>query len=105
MGVRLLILCAFLVLNSLLLYKAVWGTNGLLDHRELKQQQEAAEAECRNLDLANMALSREIRLLQTSDAYMEKMIRERLHYLRSNEILYLFNYEQSDLRETHERKN
>ena len=36
-------------------------------------------------------LSREIRLLQTDDSYVEKMIRQRLNYVRKNEILYLFD--------------
>ena len=39
----------------------------------------------------NLSLSREIRLLQTDQKYVEKMIRQRLHYLRDNEILYLFD--------------
>ena len=85
MGVRLCVLCL------LILLKAVWGENGLIDHGALKEQQLAAEEECRKLDDANRTLSREIRLLQTDDSYMEKMIRERLHYLRDNEILYLFD--------------
>ena len=49
------------------------------------QRQDAA------LDAENLSLSREIRLLQTDQKYVEKMIRQRLHYLRDNEILYLFD--------------
>lgn len=90
MGARLCVLCLLVLVNCVLLYKAVWGENGLINHGLFKQQQYAAEAECKRLDDANRALSREIRLLQTDTAYMEKMIRERLHYLRDNEILYLF---------------
>ena len=37
------------------------------------------------------ALSREIRLLKTDPAYVEKVIRQRLNYVRKNEILYLFD--------------
>ncbi len=90
MGKRLAILCSLVFLNCFLAYKAVWGTSGLIAHGELKAEQHAAEEQCRQLDEANRLLSREIRLLQTDKAYMEKMIRERLHYLRENEILYLF---------------
>ena len=85
MGVRLCVLCLLILLNCMLCYKAVWGENGLIDHGALKEQQLAAEEECRKLDEANRTL------LQTDDSYMEKMIRERLHYLRDNEILYLFD--------------
>ena len=91
MGVRLCVLCLLILLNCMLCYKAVWGENGLIDHGALKEQQLAAEEECKKLDEANRTLSREIRLLQTDDSFMVKMVRERLHYLRDNEILYLFD--------------
>ncbi len=91
MGARLLVLCLLVLVNCLLVYKAVWGANGLLDHAELRARQTAAEEECLRLDQTNRTLSREIRLLQTDSAYMEKMVRERLHYLHDNEILYLFD--------------
>lgn len=91
MGVRLFVLCLLILVNATLCYKAVWGENGLINHGRLKEQQFAAEEECRQLDDANRALSREIRLLQTDNVYVERMIRERLHYLRDNEILYLFD--------------
>ncbi len=108
MAVRLAVLCAFLLINSLLFYKAVWGTGGLLDHRDLVRQQQAAEEECRRLDAENRALSRDIRLLQTDPRFVEKMVRDRLHYLRGNEILYLFDGSpktQSSGGEAHERKD
>lgn len=98
MGARLVLFCLFLCLNSVLFYKAVWGDSGLLAHREFKARQTAAEEECRKVDVMNMELSREIRLLQTDDAYIERMIRERLHYLRDNEVLYLFADENSENR-------
>ena len=41
-------------------------------------------------DAVNAGLSREIRLLQSDEKYVEKMIRQRLNFVRSNEILYLF---------------
>ena len=72
MGVRLCVLCLLILLNCMLCYKAVWGENGLIDHGALKEQQLAAEEECKKLDEANRTLSREIRLLQTDDSYMEK---------------------------------
>ena len=37
------------------------------------------------------SLSREIRLLKTDPDYVEKVIRQRLNYVRKNEILYLFD--------------
>ncbi len=90
MGLRVLLLCVFFAVNCLLVYKAVWGGSGLLEYRELQRQQREAEADCVRIDNENKALSREIRLLQSDPDYIEKMVRERLHYLHDNEILYLF---------------
>ncbi len=93
MGIRVLVLCVFLAVNSLLVYKAVWGSSGLLEYRALREQQQEAAARSQRLDEENKALSREIRLLQNDPEYIEKMVRERLHYLHDNEILYLFGDE------------
>ena len=70
MGVRLCVLCLLILLNCMLCYKAVWGENGLIDHGALKEQQLA---------------------VKTDPAYVEKVIRQRLNYVRKNEILYLFD--------------
>ena len=59
--------------------------------RALKSRQGQLTAELRDLDKRRADLSREIRLLQTDDSYVEKMIRQRLNYVRKNEILYLFD--------------
>ena len=48
------------------------------------------------LDEKRAALSREIRLLKTDPAYVEKVIRQRLNYVRKNEILYLFDKSRED---------
>ncbi|MDO5538083.1 MAG: septum formation initiator family protein [Desulfovibrionaceae bacterium] len=112
-SLRLLVLCGFVLINSFLVYKAIWGESGLLAHQVMVEAQRAAEAECLALDAQNRALSREIRLLQTDAAYIEKMVRERLHYLHDNEILYLFGDDDEpaqagrDMQQegAHERKN
>ena len=53
-------------------------------------------------------MSRDIRLLQTDERYVEKMIRQRLHYVHENEVLYLFG-DSSENREsgaaTHDGQN
>ena len=74
---RVFLLCSFSVCNLVLLYRMIWGPTGLVDYSDLRSE--------------NLSLSREIRLLQTDQKYVEKMIRQRLHYLRDNEILYLFD--------------
>ena len=90
---RVLVLCLFMILNSYLFYVAWWGESGYLAHTALVNQYEEAKERCREVDSQNRQLSREIRLLQSDTPYIEKMVRERLHYLHDNEILYLFGEE------------
>ena len=79
--------------------RMVWGPTGLIEYRELKERHAELDKEIAALDAENMALSREIQLLQTDRQYMEKVIRQRLHYVRDNEILYLFDTTETPVRE------
>ena len=85
------ILALALVMNAPLAYRLVWGDQSVSAWRALKSRQGQLTAELRDLDKRRADLSREIRLLQTDDSYVEKMIRQRLNYVRKNEILYLFD--------------
>lgn len=70
--------------------KMMWGQGGIIEYRELKREYSRIQTRIAELDAENMALSREIRLLQTDNKYTEKMVRQKLRYLRDNEIVYLF---------------
>ncbi len=70
--------------------KMMWGHGGIIEYRELKREYSRIQTRIAELDAENMALSREIRLLQTDNKYTEKMVRQKLRYLRDNEIVYLF---------------
>ena len=83
------------VLNVVLFYRMVWSPYGILVYNQLRQEHAQLELQVRELDEQNLALSREIRLLRSDDNYVEKMIRQRLHYVKDNEILYLFSDAQS----------
>lgn len=76
--------------NVVLFYRMMWAPNGLLAFKDLKEQHAGLEMRAVELDKANLQLSKEIRLLQSDNVYVEKMIRQRLHYVRDNEVLYLF---------------
>lgn len=78
------------VVNLALFCKMIWGPTGLLEFHALKQQYTALQDKISQLDSENMALSRDIRLMQSDPEYVEKMIRQKLHYLRANEIVYIF---------------
>ncbi|WP_291440884.1 septum formation initiator family protein [Desulfovibrio sp.] len=88
---RSFILVVLGLISVVLFSRMVWGPTGLLEYRELKRQYAALETQIAGLDAENMALSREIRLLQSDNQYVEKVIRQRLHYVRDNEVLYLFD--------------
>ena len=87
---RTFILVVLGLVNVVLFARMVWGPTGLIEYRELKHQYAELEKQIANLDAENLSLSREIRLLQSDSQYMEKVIRQRLHYVRDNEVLYLF---------------
>lgn len=59
-------------------------------YRNLKEQHQILELQSKELDERNIALSREIRLLQTDEKYQEKIIRKRFNFVKDNEILYIF---------------
>lgn len=87
---RTLIIIALAIVNIVLAYRMIWGSNGLIVFKDLKEQHAALQTRIAEIDKQNLQLSKEIRLLQSDSAYVEKMIRQRLHYVRDNEVLYLF---------------
>jgi cell division protein FtsB len=85
------ILALALLINVTLVWRLLWGEQSLAAWHGLRATHAGLLEELRDLDHLRADLSREIRLLQTDDAYVEKMIRQRLNYVRENEILYLFD--------------
>ncbi len=90
---RTSILVFLIIVNVVLFYRMIWGGSGVLAFNELRKEFRALEFDIAQVDAQNLQLSKEIRLLKSDDAYVEKMIRQRLHYVRKNEILYLFTEE------------
>lgn len=103
---KAIVLAIALVVNVSLGLRLFWGTQSVSTYCELQDRQKALEKELAAQDAVNEELSREIRLLQTDMRYVEKMIRQRLNYLKENEILYLFDKKQATSTGAgHERKN
>lgn len=90
MAIRILIILILGLADLTLFAKMVWGPSGIIAYRDLKNEYKSLQDRIEKLDKENMALSREIRLLNSDDKYVEKMVREKLRYLRDNEIVYLF---------------
>ncbi len=80
-----------LAINGILVYSLIWGSHGLHTYQNLKEQHQDLEERIREVESKNIALSREIRLLQSDAKYQEKIIRNRFNFVKDNEILYIFS--------------
>lgn len=87
---RVSIILLLAVINFALFFKMIWGPTGIMEYRSLKNQQAELQEKISKLDAENMALSRDIRLMQSDPLYVEKLVRQKLHYVRDNELIYLF---------------
>ena len=90
MFARRLVFAVSLLLNLVLLYNLIWGERGAIAYKELRQRCDLLEERIRLAGEDNLELSKEIRLLQSDEKYIEKTIRNRLNFVRNNEILYIF---------------
>lgn len=82
--VGLVVLNVLLLARLLLSGQSIFAYSRLEDrHEELSRRLEAAEAR-------NVELTREIKRLKSDRKYQEKVVRERLNFVRKDEILYVF---------------
>lgn len=94
MLIRKIILTASLLLNLVLVYALIWGQRGIIAYKELREHCAALSARIQVLGEEELALNQEISLLQANDdKYLENLIRNRLNFVRENEILYIFPLE------------
>ena len=82
-------LIILLAVNVLLVWAISFGDRGLGTYRQQQAVLEELQAELRQVREDNVELSRKIRLLNNDRAYLEQRVRTRLHYVHSNEIMYL----------------
>lgn len=90
MVARRVVFAISVLLNLVLVYNLIWGNSGAIAYEELRTRCEDLEERIQRIADSNLALSKEIRLLQSDEKYIEKMIRNRLNFVRNNEILYIF---------------
>lgn len=104
---RVSIVLSLGLLDILLLGKMLWGPTGIMEYKSLKDQYNNLQSQITKLDNENLAISRDIRLMRTDSKYAEKMVRQKLHYLRDNELVYLFATPGNDRAgaTTNDRKN
>lgn len=91
------ILTLLFLVNVLLIWGIVWGERGIQPYRQQQQVLEEVESRLDQVREDNIELSRKVRLLKDNKAYLEHMIRTRLHYVQNNEVLYI-NQEKTSLK-------
>ncbi|HPD60531.1 MAG TPA: septum formation initiator family protein [Thermodesulfobacteriota bacterium] len=72
----------------LIAYWTVFGDNGILKLREIKQESDKVKAASEKIKAENERLKKEIKLLQEDRKYLEKVAREDLGMTRQDEIIY-----------------
>lgn len=90
MFIRRFVFAISLLLNAFLVYNLIWGDRGIISYKDLRERCSMLEATIMKMGDDNLNLSKEIRLLQSDEKYLEKIIRNRLNFVRENEILYIF---------------
>ncbi|HVO23328.1 MAG TPA: septum formation initiator family protein [Candidatus Margulisiibacteriota bacterium] len=67
---------------------AVFGGHGLVHLQRMRSEQQELEHLAFNLQQQNEQLRQQIRRLQSDDAYIEKLARERLGLVKHDEVIY-----------------
>jgi len=67
---------------------AIYGDHGLVHLRRLRAEQQDLEHAAFQLQQRNEALRQRIHRLQSDDAYIEKLARERLGLVKKGEVVY-----------------
>lgn len=91
---KILLLIAVL-LNVVLLGRLFLSDEGIVGYNSLKSENEELRLKLEKINEKNLALSREIELLNSDEKYLEKIIRSKLNFVKNNEILYLFQENQT----------
>lgn len=91
---RTLFLGFALLLNVTLGYRLFLSEQSFFAWQGVQQHFASMQQELSGIQQKLAALSEEIRLLQSNNDYIERAVRERLNYVRENEILYVFEKKQ-----------
>lgn len=91
---RTLFLGFALLLNVTLGYRLFFSEQSFFAWQTVQQHFANMQQQLVDIEQKLAFLSEEIRLLQGNNDYIERAVRERLNYVRENEILYVFEKKQ-----------
>ncbi len=87
---RILLVALLLFINLFLLFRLIWSDQGVFTYLELRNRYTALEEKINAVDAESLNLSQEIRRLKSDKTYQEKVVRERMNFVKKDEILYIF---------------
>ena len=87
---RIVIVVLLVVINLFLLIRLIWSDQGIFAYLELKGRHDALQQKIDNVDAKSLDLSQEIRKLKSDKGYQEKIVRERMNFVKKDELLYIF---------------
>ena len=93
---RRALLITLISFNCILLFNLIWSDNGVFAFFELKARHKQLEQKLATVNNETLDLSQEIRWLKSDNAYIEKVVRSQLNYLKDNEIVYVFQSKPSN---------
>jgi len=76
------------LLACVLAYHVVFGANGLLVYEQKQKEYRQLQEQNRSLQQQNQDLEQQIKALKSDPQAIEKEARERLHYVRSGDVVY-----------------
>ncbi|OIO01324.1 MAG: septum formation initiator [Desulfovibrionaceae bacterium CG1_02_65_16] len=88
---RRVLLALLLLVNVVLLFRLIWSDHGVIAYMNMRHRSAKLEDQLRDVDARSLELSNEIRRLKADRAYQERVIRERMNYVKANEVLYIFS--------------
>lgn len=74
--------------NIVLAHSLFLGDAGMPAYLRLKQQKQRLETKIQDLQDERVSLSSKIRLMERDPAFTERVIRERINYVREGEVVY-----------------
>lgn len=77
--------------NIVFLVALMWGKHGLAGYEHLRTEYDHLKLELQDLQNQQNKLGYKLNLLKNDDAYVEKMIRKHLKFVKDNEIIYDFS--------------
>ena len=85
------LLFVLVMINLVLLFRLVWSEHGLFAYMNMRSRAAKLTQQLQEIDAKSLELSKEIRRLKSDRAYQEMIIRDRMNYVKENEVLYIFS--------------